>query len=110
MLEKEFNKNMNDIKSKLGDEEHGKIVGELSIFQTANKTLEEEKADLQNQLEEEKKKSEQYINANAILLQQIGTQPTTPPQNLSNNNEGNNADDKPINWDDCFDKNGKFID
>lgn len=110
MLEKEFKKNMDDIKSKLGDEEHGKIIGELSIFQTANNILEQEKADLEKQLDEEKKKNDQYLNANAILMQQIGSQPTTQPINNNSNNDGDSSDEDSISWDDCFDKNGKFID
>lgn len=108
MLIEDFKKNMDDIKSKLGDEEHGKIIGELSIFQTENDKLEKEKVDLQNALDAERKKSDQYLSANAILMQQIGS--PTPPSSPQNTPSNDGDDDKKISWDECFDKNGKFID
>lgn len=107
MIKEEFEKNLSSIQEKLGKEEHGKIVGELSVLTTANEESNNRIAELEKQVADEKAKNNQYIEANAILMQQIGTKPETPPTTPGKSPK--NEKTEGIEWNECFDKKGNFI-
>lgn len=107
MIKEEFEKNLSSIQEKLGNEEHGKIVGELSILTKANEESNSRIAELEKQVADEKAKNNQYIEANAILMQQIGTKPETPPTTPGQPQKDEKKDG--IEWNECFDKKGNFI-
>lgn len=104
MIKEEFEKNLSSIQKKLGKEEHGKIIGELSVLTKGNDESNTRIAELEKQLTDEKAKNNQYIEANAILMQQIGTKPETSP-----NPQTNKEKTEGIEWKECFDKKGNFI-
>lgn len=108
MKKEDLDKQLNSIKEKIGEDEHGKIVGEISIIMNENEKSNQEIISLNQQLANEKQKNQQYLEANAVLLQQVGNGISSNSSNSPGNNQNTNNEEQKIKWEDCFDKKGNF--
>lgn len=66
-----FTASLNNIQEKLGEETVAKIADDLGMFKTAQNAAMNERAELQQQLEQSQKDVKDLQMANARLLQQI---------------------------------------
>ena len=78
------------------------IADEIGILITKNTEAQKQHQELQNKLKEVQLTNEKLVAANANLIHQIPM--TDEPEPNRNQNE-----EKKLNWDAVFDKDGKFI-
>ena len=90
------------ITEKLGKEKAAVIADEIGILITKNTEAQKQHQELQNKLKEVQLTNEKLVAANANLIHQIPM--TDEPEPNRNQNE-----EKKLNWDAVFDKDGKFI-
>lgn len=96
----------NSIKSKLGDEEAGKIADDLATLLINEKTINESISKKDKEIEQLKSDKDLLVNANANLLLKIPAGKETDDEFNTNSSRKEN-DNKPFDFRSCF-KDGKF--
>lgn len=94
----------NSIKTKLGDEEAGKIADDLASLLINDKTMQESLSNKDKEIERLKTDKDLLVNANANLLLKI---PAGKETDESFFNEGKKEESQVFDFRNCF-KDGKF--
>ena len=95
----------NSIKTKLGDEESGKIADDLANLLIHDKTLNDSIKEKDSNIEKLKSDKDILVNANANLLLKIPSGKDDSFEASNNDNEGN---PKAFDFRSCF-KDGRFM-
>lgn len=94
----------NSIKTKLGDEEAGKIADDLASIIINDKTLNETISNKDKEINKLKDDKDLLVSANANLLMKI---PAGKEDDDSFNSSGKIEENKPFDFRSCF-KDGRF--
>lgn len=94
------------IKTKLGDEEAGKIADDLANLIINDKTLNETISNRDKEIQKLKDDKDLLVNANANLLLKIPAGKDTDDEFNSSSSNGR-KEEKPFDFRSCF-KDGKF--
>lgn len=95
----------NSIKTKLGDEESGKIADDLANLLIHDKTLNDSIKEKDSSIEKLKSDKDILVNANANLLLKI---PSGKDDNFEASNNENEGNPKAFDFRSCF-KDGRFM-
>lgn len=104
-----FNKTIDHIKEKVGEENSALISDELISLMTEHKSLTEQNNEKAEQIETLKSEKDDLVNANAKLFRRLGFEDEqkttfTTPDNSAQSNEG-----EEINIGDIINDNGDII-
>lgn len=98
----EYEKVLNSIQEKIGDENSGLIADDLGTLLTDYQELNENLNNKNTQIEELNKTKEMLVSTNGKLLQQVGMGIIKPEP------EEDTKPKEPFNFKNCFDEKRKF--
>lgn len=106
MNKEDFEKNINNISTKLGEENNAKVADDLAILLTDNIAMNSEIENYKNEIEKLKNDKEMLIQTNGNLLLKVKMGFEEPNKN---ENQNQNNDNKPkYNLKNSFDEKGNF--
>ena len=106
MNNNDFKKIIEGIQNKIGQENSSIIADDLGTLISDNITMNKTIDEKENVIKEKENLNQKLVFANSSLLQQIGVPEDTSGKKPSSKEP---EEEEKISWDDCFDKNGRFL-
>lgn len=104
MKSNEFQKKINKIQEKIGEESASLVLDEIGVLMTDNKAMNDLIDSKDNEIADLKKRNENLMNVNANLLMQVpmGNEEDLEPE------KSKKEEYKPYNFKESFDEFGNF--
>lgn len=102
----EFKKIIDGIQQKIGKENSSVIADDLGTLISDNITMNKTIDEKEKTIKEKEELNQKLVFANSSLLQQVGTPDEQPKPKKEKDIE---EEETKISWNDCFDKNGRFL-